>query len=425
MVGLYSGFKIYPGETPIKNFERLINNLGDICEKDCIILIGGDFNAEPSKVCPKVRLLELWQTDNGLDQLIQNHTKAHLVGDQVQSSLLDLIFTNIKDVSTKTVHSEASDHSLIVASIPSVNCHQEVRFQKKIVTDWRNFNPQYLSSIISHGLSDMNCSHDINVLDRDISMCILAAMNRVIPQRVVHIRRGTDVVNYSIEAMKKKRDRMIKKARKTSDIEAMKTVKAMDKAIKKIIKRERDRMIKSKMKDSSPATFWHTINGLLGKSGHEEITILNAEGSGLHGEELAQAFSDFFKGKVDRLIALNNVNDSQTSSDYVPIQPFLETEITEAMSSFKTKRSAGLDGIPLIVLKTCFAALLPSIFQLFKMITNGRGKIPVAWKVAKIKPIFKKGDRYCLENYRPISYLNSISKLFERCVLNRLTKIPR
>ena len=40
-----------------------------------------------------------------------------------------------------------------------------------------------------------------------------------------------------------------------------------------------------------------------------------------------------------------------------------------------------------------------------------------------MKPIFKKGDKTKIENYRPISNLNSMSKVFERCVLNRVDKI--
>jgi len=48
------------------------------------------------------------------------------------------------------------------------------------------------------------------------------------------------------------------------------------------------------------------------------------------------------------------------------------------------------------------------------------GAVPKGWKTAKLKPIFKKGDPSKIENYRPISNLNSISKAYERSLLNRL-----
>ena len=41
-------------------------------------------------------------------------------------------------------------------------------------------------------------------------------------------------------------------------------------------------------------------------------------------------------------------------------------------------------------------------------------------KIAKISPIFKKGDKSILSNYRPISILPCFSKIFERIMYNRL-----
>lgn len=37
-----------------------------------------------------------------------------------------------------------------------------------------------------------------------------------------------------------------------------------------------------------------------------------------------------------------------------------------------------------------------------------------------MKPLYKKGERNCISNYRPISLLTSLVKVFERCVYNRL-----
>ena len=43
-----------------------------------------------------------------------------------------------------------------------------------------------------------------------------------------------------------------------------------------------------------------------------------------------------------------------------------------------------------------------------------------ALKVAKVKPLFKKGNNCCLNNYRPISLLPTISKIFERVMYTQL-----
>ena len=44
--------------------------------------------------------------------------------------------------------------------------------------------------------------------------------------------------------------------------------------------------------------------------------------------------------------------------------------------------------------------------------------IPEDWKLANVVPVFKKGKKELVENYRPISLLAIISKIFERCVLH-------
>ena len=54
---------------------------------------------------------------------------------------------------------------------------------------------------------------------------------------------------------------------------------------------------------------------------------------------------------------------------------------------------------------------LPSISQC---------KFPASWKIARVTPIFKDGDKSAKENYRPISVLPVISRLFEKVIYNQL-----
>ena len=48
------------------------------------------------------------------------------------------------------------------------------------------------------------------------------------------------------------------------------------------------------------------------------------------------------------------------------------------------------------------------------------GTFPSEWKKANVLPIFQKGDRQLVSNYRPISLLSIVSKVFERAVFNNL-----
>ena len=49
------------------------------------------------------------------------------------------------------------------------------------------------------------------------------------------------------------------------------------------------------------------------------------------------------------------------------------------------------------------------------------GTFPDDWKLAKVTPIFKQGDRSDMNNYHPISVISAIAKVFERLVYNQLS----
>jgi len=49
------------------------------------------------------------------------------------------------------------------------------------------------------------------------------------------------------------------------------------------------------------------------------------------------------------------------------------------------------------------------------------GTFPDCMQFSVIKPIFKKGNKMNLTNYRPISLLTSFSKVFKKALFNRLT----
>ena len=50
------------------------------------------------------------------------------------------------------------------------------------------------------------------------------------------------------------------------------------------------------------------------------------------------------------------------------------------------------------------------------------GIFPDKLKIAKVVPIFKKGDKLNINNYRPISLLAAISKVIEKIMANQLSE---
>ena len=52
-----------------------------------------------------------------------------------------------------------------------------------------------------------------------------------------------------------------------------------------------------------------------------------------------------------------------------------------------------------------------------------KSNFPSILKNASITPVFKKGDKNSKDNYRPVSILPNISKMFERCIFCQLSKV--
>ena len=90
-----------------------------------------------------------------------------------------------------------------------------------------------------------------------------------------------------------------------------------------------------------------------------------------------------------------------------------------AFAKVKTAKSFGIDNISSYFMKLALPYIENSLAFLFNTSIE-TSQFPDSWKVARITPIFKDGDGTEKSNYRPISVLPVISKLFEKLVFNQL-----
>ena len=94
-------------------------------------------------------------------------------------------------------------------------------------------------------------------------------------------------------------------------------------------------------------------------------------------------------------------------------------EIRDAFAKIKTSKSFGTDNISSYFLRLALPFVENFIAGLFNTSIE-TGQFPDLWKVARVTPIFKDGDRTDKGNYRPISVLPIISRPFEKLVANQL-----
>ena len=91
----------------------------------------------------------------------------------------------------------------------------------------------------------------------------------------------------------------------------------------------------------------------------------------------------------------------------------------DIIKHLKNKKSCGHDGIPVCIIKLLNNMISPILSYIFNQCIIS-SKYPESLKVAKVIPLFKSGDRQNPGNYRPISLLPIINKIFEKCIHRRL-----
>ena len=78
-----------------------------------------------------------------------------------------------------------------------------------------------------------------------------------------------------------------------------------------------------------------------------------------------------------------------------------------------------MNGIPNKILKDNSTYLSPFFEELFNLSIE-TNTFPDDFKIGKVAPVFKSGDKEDLNNYRPISVLPTIARIFERLLYNQL-----
>lgn len=168
------------------------------------------------------------------------------------------------------------------------------------------------------------------------------------------------------------------------------------------------------------------ISGNLNRKPIRNITHNNAEYT--DETEIANLFNVYFNNIADELD--NNLPQSPHSNplQYVTqvqasmyLFPVSESELLNYINSLKPKRNQNKNSITVNLFKSAAPYLVGFLCRIINEAFSS-GIFPNCLKQATITPVYKKGEQNLMTNYRPISILSFMSKLFEKCLLSRLVK---
>ena len=105
-------------------------------------------------------------------------------------------------------------------------------------------------------------------------------------------------------------------------------------------------------------------------------------------------------------------------SENFKLDSVTEGYVFNILKNIEDTKAAGIDQISGKFLKDGAQILAKPISELCNL-SMALGSFPDACKIAKVKPLFKKGSKADPSNYRPISLLPLLSEVFQRVVLDQ------
>lgn len=136
--------------------------------------------------------------------------------------------------------------------------------------------------------------------------------------------------------------------------------------------------------------------------------------------EVLEIATKFYEKLFQSTLTVNETSDLNPDlSNYDDVPDITVDEIQSALQEMKNNKSLGDDNIPIDVLKIANIKCMNDISNIFNYILKNE-KIPDDWLKSTIILLYKKGDKSEINNYRPISSIPHLYKLFMKIILNRL-----
>jgi hypothetical protein len=422
---------------PVPSLTKFCEELSDLFSKlsgviaaDRIVFCG-DFN------CPGVDALSVSDSiDSILDTfgLVQHVTSHTFVGPH-GPSLLDLVLTNRRstrctNISTRTTNL-ISDHSLIIWLMQT-----PLNRRTPITYSYRNLKALDLELFKEHLLKSVlfsNPAASTNTFVKQFNSVVSDALDTMAP-----LRSRTKCAGKPNSRWLSPEANCAKRWRRRLERRWKSTRREKDRKLYREACRRANILINASLKQHYAGKInlaargsrqqWRAVKDVL----HSSVPTETLTDNELNG--LCNNFASYFQNKVHSIkLAINSslqdagLISNPLSSDnphigaaLTDLKPVTVSEVDKLLSSLSGK-SSPMDILPTTLLKSCAAVFSPLIAYMANL-SFAEGVFPSIFLTASVTPLLKKDglDPDNPANYRPISNLNTISKILERLFLARL-----
>ena len=399
------------------------------CNKKVVVC--GDFN---------INILDSSQNSTRFVNLFASFNLRHLFTEPTRvthttATCLDNIFCDCKIFEKLIINFINSDHSGQMAVFEHHHIHTSFSFVYRPITENRvnKFKENIEFKVSLMPFTD----RDINQQYRKLFDTIKDEFNDIFTKKSIKVDNPkTKFSDWATKGIYKSRKRLFElyaiKA-KSNNPKTVEYVRNYSKLFKKVCAIAKSNYLGDKIRNSSnkiKAT-WKVINKETCKNKTQDRKFsLKVENKCIQADaEVANIFENYFSNiaiqitsklnscpQLAKSLLKANVEKCYTSFDFAYINDKI---VLKAFKSLNLKKTEDLWGISVEILRSIVSVIAPHLALIFNECLV-KGQFPNLMKYSKIVPLFKSGERSDPSNFRPISILPAISKIFEKIIFEQL-----
>jgi hypothetical protein len=390
-----------------------------------LVCVLGDFNvpeidwslqSQPVDIAGNAREFFDIMLSHHCYQINSNPSNAH-------NNALDLIFVNsmslIPEVHAFDLDCFPSDHAVLYYDLSTKK--PQLPHEKRIVYNYKRANfDQLISELVSAPLLDLLMqASNVDELWALWQESVNKAVESCVPKITFCNSNDPPWFDGQARHLVNRKKSAWRAAKKRGGQRLWAKYRALRNEVKTTLRGKYDAYILSLADEckTNPKKFWSFFKAKT-KSRSTPAVVRNDMIECTDAREKAKLFNAHFVSVFN-----SNMSDVLTLSGdpapSIPVPHFSVDDVASVLSHLDVSKACTPDDIAPIVLKKCGLALAPSLAVLFNTMLY-TGSVPENWKLANVIPVFKKGDKQDVANYRPISLLCIVSKVMERCIFNYL-----